>query len=427
MRTLSLCLPFLFDRMATMNFRVPSLLLSLLLISATAEGAVDRDALLRMVDAQSRSAKIEQELKEWKDMGNDPYAKAQKKELTKQLHAVKRDDEARKRLVIACLDKVRQTGDINAGIKGGVTLLMAVANTGADDATEAVLRENPDLTRGDDQGHTALWYEMRGMGHTLNNRLMQQWRAAMAAGQAEEVRYLLECGLSPATPTENGNPPLGEAIDRGLDEIFTELMKHDTTVTYPMADGRTLMGVAVERGNARAISFLLTFGADADEHLSTGETPLRYLLRCGSPEAVVAFVKGAELGNRAEGDTRVCCVAARLSTAATVQALLAAVDAPHEEDAYGNTPLLEAARRGDLAVYDAVLASRPPRWQNSRGETPLMHAALSGSEAMLRRVLETMPPELRDKADADGRRATDYAALTPNPEPLRRLLAQPAE
>lgn len=409
-----------------MKLRVPPLLLTLPLLMAAAEGALDRDALLRTIDAHGRSAKIEAELKEWKDMGNDPYAKVQKKELTKQLHAVKRDDEARKRLVISCLDRVRQTGDINARNKEGQTLLMAVANTGVDDAVAAVLREHPDLTYGDANGHTALWYEMRGMGHALNSELLHRWHTAMAAGNVEEVRHLLDCGLSPATPTEQGNPPLGEAIDRGLTDIFSELMKHDSDLTYSMADGRTLLEVAVEKDNAQAISALLTFGAEADERLRTGETPLRYLLRRGSPEAVLAFVKGAELGNRAEADTRVCCVAARLAPAETVKALLSAVEKPHEEDTYGNTPLLEAARRGDLAVYDAVVAATPPQWMNSRGETALMHAVLSGDEAMLRRVLETMPAELRDKADAAGRRAADYAALTPNPEPLRQLLAQPA-
>lgn len=406
--------------------RVPRLFLSALLMLSAAEGALDRDALLRTIAAHNRSAKIERELKEWKDMGNDPYAQAQKKELTKQLHAVRRDDEVRKRLVMACLDKVRQTGDINARNKEGLTLLMAVANTGVDDAIVTVLRENPDLTYGDANGHTALWYEMRGMGHVLNAELLHQWHTAMAAGDAGKVRHVLDCGLSPATPTESGNPPLGEAIDRGLQDIISELIRHDTDISYTMADGRSLLEVAVEKGNAQAISYLLTFGGDEDERLRSGELPLRYLLRCGSPEAVLAFVKGADLGNRAEADTRVCCLAARLAPAETLQALLAAVEKPHEEDAHGNTPLLEAARRGDPAVYDAVLAANPPKWTNGRGETPLMHAALSGNEAMLRRVLETMPAELRDKADAAGRRAADYAALTPNPEALRALLEEPA-
>lgn len=404
---------------------LPFVMLPLML--SAAEGALDAKGLMQTIDAQSRSAGIERELKEWKDMGNDPYAREQKKELTKQLHAVRRDDAARKRLVLDCLDKVQKTGDINARGKSGLTLLMAVANTGVDDATLAVLRENPDLTYGDAQGHTAAWYEMRGMGHALNTKLMQDWRRALADGNAEAVKHLLECGVSPATPTENGNPPLGEAIDRGLQEIFDELMKQDTSVTYPMADGRSLISVAVEKGNAKAISNLLAFGAEAEEPLPTGETPLRYLLRCGSPEAVLAYVKGADLGNTAEADTRVCCVAARLAPAETLRALLAAVPEPHAEDAYGNTPLLEAARRGDPAVYDTVLAAKPPAWANRRGETALMHAALSGNEAMLRRVLETMPAELRNKADAAGRTAADYAALLPNPEALNALLAPPAE
>lgn len=411
-----------------MTFLRPSICLLLpLLLAAGARAAVDGKELMRSIDEHSRSAKIEKELKEWKDMGNDPYARAQKTELAKQLHAVRRDDAARKRFVAACLDRVRKTGDINAADRDGCTLLMAVANTGVDDATAAVLREKPDLSLADRNGHTALWYEMRGMGHLLNNALTQEWCAALKAGNAEEVRLLMERGISPATPSEKGNPPLGEALDYGMADVVAELLKQDSVSPYPMADGRSLLEVAVAKGHADAIEYLLGRGANAEENLSTGERPLRYLLRCGTPEAVLAFLKGAEFTNRAEGDTCICCLAARFASAETLRALLRTLDKPHEEDAFGNTPLLEAARRGEVSVYDAVTDSGTFAWKNSRGETPLMHAALSGNEAMVRRVLETMPAELRKQADASGRCAADYAALLPNPEPIRALLEHPAE
>lgn len=402
-------------------------LLPLLLFAEAARAAVDGKELLSCIDAHSRSAKIEQELKEWKDMGNDPYARSQKAELTKQLHAVKRDDAARRRIVAACLEGVRKSGDINAVDREGRTLLMAVANTGVDAATAAVLREKPDMSLADCNGHTALWYEMRGMGRVLNTELTQRWHSALKAGDAEEVRRLLDCGVSPAIPSEKGNPPLGEALDGGHTDIVAELLRQDNAGIYPMADGRTLLEVAAAKGNASAIEYVLTHGAMAEESLSSGESPLRYLLRCGTPETVFAFLRGAELGNRAEGDTRVCCLAARHASAEIVRALLGALEKPHEEDAYGNTPLLEAARRGDVSVYDAVTDSGSFAWKNSRGETPLMHAALSGNEAMLHRVLETMPTELRSQADAAGCRASDYAALLPNAESLQALLVQSAE
>lgn len=428
MLTLVLSLRRRFGRMRTMTFRRPfTCLLLLLLMAAGARAAVDGKALMSSIDEHSRSAKIERELKQWKDMGNDPYARTQKNELTKQLHAVKRDEAAAKRRVAACLERVLRMGDINAADRDGRTLLMAVAGTGVDAATAAVLREKPDLSLTDCNGHTALWYEMRGMGRALNTALTQEWQAALKAGKAEEVRLLLECGVSPATPTEKGNPPLGEALESGHAGIVAELLRQDSVSPYPMADGRTLLEVAVTKGSSAAVEYLLSHGADAEEALSSGERPLRYLLRCGAPETVLAFLKGAELGNRAEGDTRVCCLAARYASAETLRALLRTLDKPHEEDAYGNTPLLEAARRGELSLYDAVTDSGSFAWKNSRGETPLMHAALSGNEAMLRRVLETMPAELRTQADAAGRRAEDYAAFLPNPEPIRALLAAPAE
>lgn len=408
-----------------MSPRLSSSLLLLPLLAAAAHAALDKGALLRLIDENCRSAKIEREIKEWRGLEQEFGVRERKKELTRQLHAAKRDDNARKSRVAAAAERVLKSGRIDAADAEGQTLLMAVAEMGVDEATNAVLKEKPDLSLCDAKGHTALWHERRGMGHALSNRLTAEWQAAMEAGNAEAVRHLMDCGVPPTQFTKNGNPPLGEAIERGLQDVYDELRKQDMPCPAPMADGRSLLAVAVEKSNAQAIAHLLFFGVDAEERMNTGERPVRYLLRCGQPEALLAYLKGADLGNRAEEDTRVCCLAARFSSPEMLRALLAGVPNPHEEDAYGNTPILEAARRGDPAVYDAVAESRPPAWENSRRETALMHAALSGNPEMLRRVLDTMPAELRNRTDAAGRTAADFAALSPNPAPLLQLLSQP--
>lgn len=398
-----------------------------LLLAAAASAALDKAALQTALEEHSASAKLEREIQQWKQAGSDSYARARLNELNKRLHAVKREDDARRRAVTACLEKVQRSGNINACDKNGRTLLMAVANTGVDQATDLVLQENPDLTLTDREGHSALWYEQRAMGGLIHAALMQEWCEALEDGDAQRVSRVLDCGFAVSTPTAKGNPALGEAMDRGLEKVVTELLAHDAGASYPMADGRSLLEVAVEKNESMVITRLLANGANAEEPMRSGESMLRYLLRYGKPETVLAFLKGAELGNHAEGDTCVCCLAARYASAETLQALLTTLQKPHEEDAYGNTPLLEAARRGHPDVYNVVVNSGSFSWTNSRGETPLMHAALSGSVPMVQRVLETMPAELRSQADKAGRRAADYAALLANPQPIQELLAQPAE
>lgn len=401
----------------------PFLCLALLpLLTSAAAGALDRGYLLRTIDADCRSARIAVQVKEWSALSDLPHVRERKQELAKQLNEVRRRDEVLRRRVVTCLDRVQKSGDINARGEGGTTLLMAVAATGVDDAVAIVLREQPELDAQDDRGRTALRYEEEGMGHELSNLLQQRWQQALAAGDAEAVEQLLNSGLSPDTPTAQGNPPIGEALEHGRSAIYDALLRRECSVTHPMADGRSLLEVAAEHKNAAAIAHLLQFGADPDTRLLSGEPLLRLLLRRGDSACVQAFVRGASLGNRAEADTLLTCLAARLSSADTVRALLGSVENPHAEDAYGNTPLLEAARRGDVAVYDAVTDSRPPAWENSRGETALMHAALSGKADMVRRVLETMPAELRDKRDAAGRSAADYAALHPTPAAVLKAL-----
>ena len=393
----------------------------LLLLSAllpTAEGAVNREALMNALKTRSHAAELETQIK------NLPKGVSSKlkSSLQRELRRAQVTEANKRQRVSACLEAVAKKKDINATVKGGVTLLMAVANAGVDEATELVLAENPALDAKDAEGRTALQYEQAGGGSVLAKELSAQWGSAIETGNTEAVRHLLECGVS-ASAAVKGNPPLGLAILRDQQEIFDELSYNNPMVTAVMYDGRTLTEIAIRKKNATALVFLLSNGAAALEPMRDGDSPLHYVLSHGDEACAECFIRTAKIGNRVEGlHTTVACMAARVAPPAVLKKVLPLLPGAAEEDAYGNTPLAEAARRGSLEAYNVVQEVLPAcPYTNRRGETVLMHAALSGNAELVKTLLETLPPKLVQGKDADGKSAADYARLVPH-NPVLPLL-----
>lgn len=393
----------------------------LLLLSAllpTAQGAVKKEALMNLLKTRSYAAALESQIKQL-PKGVSPKLK---NSLQRELRRAQMTEANKRQRVAACLDAVAKKGNINAAVNGGVTLLMAVAAVGVDEATQMVLAENPDLEAKDAENHAALHYEQAGGGTVLAGALAAQWGSAVESGNVEAVRHLLNCGVS-ASAAVKGNPPLGLAMLRDQGELFDELSCNSPVVTDTMYDGRTLTEIAIRKKNAAALAFLLENGAAALEPMRDGDSPLHYVLSHGDEACAESFIRAAKIGNRVEGlHTTVACLAARVAPPAVLKKVLPLLPGAAEEDAYGNTPLHEAARRGSLEAYNAVQEVLPNcPYVNRCGETVLMHAALSGNAEAVKKMLETLPPNVVQGKDAAGKSAADYARLLPN-NPVLPLL-----
>lgn len=395
-----------------------SCLLLLPALLPAAQGAVEKAALLNELKTKSYAAALESQLKNL-PKGVSPKLRSSLQSECRRAQALELN---LLRQVAACLEAVGQKNNINAPAKGGVTLLMAVAAMGVDEATRMVLAEKPALNAKDAAGHTSLQYESQRGGTLLARTLAAQWVQAVEAGDVEAVRYLMECGVSAAASVQ-GNPPLGLAMLRGQQELFDELCCGTPVVTDMMHDGRTLTEIAVRTGNAAALSFLLSNGAAASEPMRDGDSLLHYVLSHGDAACAEIFIRAGKISNRAEDlHTTVACMAARVASPAVLKKVLPLLPGAAEEDAYGNTPLAEAARRGSIEAFDAVQEVLPDcPYANRGGETVLMHAALSGNTALVKKLLETLPPTLVQGKDAKGRSAADYARMLPN-NPVLPLL-----
>lgn len=398
-----------------------SFLPCLLLLPAflpAAQAAVSKEALLNALKTRSHAEELDSQIRH---LPKGVSSKL-KNSLQRELRRARTEEANKRQRVAACLDAVLKKNDINATINGGVSLLMAVASMGVDEATRMVLAENPALDAKDAAGRAALLYEKDGGGTALAQELTAQWVSAIDTGNAEAVRHLLECGV-PASAPVKGNPPLGLAMLHERQDIFDELSYNNPTVTDVMYDGRTLTEIAVRKKNATALAFLLANGAAALEPMRDGDSPLHYLLSHGDETCAEIFIRTAKIGNRVEGlHTTVACMAARVASPAVLKKVLPLLPGAAEEDAYGNTPLAEAARRGSAEAFAAVQEVLPDcPYANRRGETVLMHAALSGNAELVKKLIETLPPKLVQGKDADGKTAADYARLLPN-NPVLPLL-----
>jgi ankyrin repeat protein len=189
---------------------------------------------------------------------------------------------------------------------------------------------------------------MKGSQYRLDRMAESDLVSAATAGEAEEVRRLLDGGASPDVPDEDG-----------------------TTALYQ----------AAVQGNADIVRVLLASGADPN-----GES------------------KGDSQG------LPLCAAACWGHTEAVIALLDSGADPDRQEDVEGSamTALHWAAANEHLAVVKALLGrGADPGIAGSTGRTALHHAAGRGAAAVVRTLLASGADPA--SADGQGRRPVDLA------------------
>lgn len=98
----------------------------------------------------------------------------------------------------------------------------------------------------------------------------------------------------------------------------------------------------------------------------------------------------------------------------------------HSPGRHGNTPLMQAAWRGEAGVVDALLALGVDRHAcNGDGNTALWLACVADSPALVSRLVQA--GLAIDHANATGATSLMYAASSGKPEIVRTLLALGAD
>jgi len=228
-----------------------------------------------------------------------------------------------------------------------------------------------------------------------------------ATGLGGLATFLVLVCLTGATGTAATLPPLVDAAKQADWKSVRVLLSQETDVNAASADGTTALHWAAYWDDLEAAILLLAAGADPGAATDLGTTPLWNASLNGSAEIVNLLLAGGADPNAAllMGET-VTMTASRSGASNVVEQLLVAGADPNVGAARGQTALMWAAAQRHAAVvevllaYDADVNARTDVWselhktdpqQASHGDyqvwiqqggnTPLMFAARAGDLA----------------------------------------------
>jgi ankyrin repeat protein len=233
---------------------------------------------------------------------------------------------------------------------------------------------------------------------------------AAARGDLEAVRALLAAGGAAAnTPDRDGTPPLHWIVRRGDLDLAKRLVAAGADVNAANRFGVTPLHVAIAAGDGAMTRWLLDNGASVDRPDRTGEPPLMLAAHAGDPAVAQALLEhGAAVDARdaAFGQTPLM-VAVRegrrelaallLDRGADVDAHTAAVEPPRFIPPSESPPGLS---KGIGIIRAGWPAGRGKRFPAAGSKTPLLYAARAGDLALTKLLLER--GAALEQADGNG-------------------------
>jgi len=227
---------------------------------------------------------------------------------------------------------------------------------------------------------------------------------AIMKGDSAELRVLLQKRADVNAPQADGATALHWAVYRNDAETVDVLIRAGANVRARNREGASVLSLACINGDSTIIDRLLQAGADVNERLTHGETPLMMAARTGNVDAIHVLIRhGADVNAKEtlRGTTALMWAAAQ-SHPAAVKALIehgADLSARSNVASKGRTAYLapSASERARSAGADAggnrTGQFAEPNEQRSRGQdggglTPLVFAARQGDLASTAILLE---------------------------------------
>jgi ankyrin repeat protein len=231
----------------------------------------------------------------------------------------------------------------------GLPLIDAARNTDSA-AVRRLLQEKVDVNAAEPDGTTALhWASYRDDGVT--------------------AELLVRAGANVNAANDLGATPLWTASLNGSTSMVRLLLEAGANPNAALLLGETPLMVAARSGNANVVEQLLVRGANVNAPAARGQTALMWAVAQKHPDVVRVLIE-----HRAD-------IHARSESWSQVEAV-----SPHGHPGYNrsipygnNTPLMFAARSGDLASAKLLVAAGADvNDQDARGVSVVVLAAHSG-------------------------------------------------
>lgn len=393
-----------------------------LLLAAPTAMSLDEKAFRKELEKDTQ--KVEELRKEWNSFKKEKVEKEYKNSVRKELYTENRRHTDLVKRAKQLLNKYKKTKDINITNDQGQTLLMLAAAVGNDAATEMILWEKPNMTMVDINSRTALQYEKDGSGTALMDYLRNRWEESISEGDTAAVRELLEADVNPNWEID-GHTALEVAVIENNIPLASLLMDYQASPSEKTGTGCTIIELAVELNSPEILSELLRNKDALFIKFNDGTSLFHNLLSAKKAECLREWFKRAREHNitQTESGTGYLHLIIRTASEEGVTAVAADNrDILNSEDAEGNLPLFEAARRGHTDLYHTLQSlGANPNTRNKLNETVVMHACLSNNEELLEEIIDNTSIDILNEKDAAGQTAHHYAAHAKNDTATRLL------
>ena len=231
------------------------------------------------------------------------------------------------------------------------------------------------------------------------------------------MEALLAAGAEVNATTDLGVTPLWLAVENGSADMTTALLQAGADPTISLLSGETTVMTAAQSGNAEVVKALLAAGVAPDVSVSRGQTALMWAANRGYAGVVAALIEhGADVHARSLVREQY-------------------VKSEKEQDSHpaykywieqgGNTPLMFAARSGDLrSAQLLVQAGADVNALSAFGTSPAIMAVHGGNAELLNYLLQSgADPE----SGASGQTALHVAVLRGNLAAVRALIDHGAD
>nr|XP_020466815.1 ankyrin repeat and SOCS box protein 14 [Monopterus albus] len=254
---------------------------------------------------------------------------------------------------------------------------------------------------------------------------------AVERGLMENVSFLLKHGAQPDSQDHDQDAPLFVAIRSEHTDLVKLLLLQGSRVNQQGCNGRCPLHEASRLGNAALVSLLLEARAQPDPRSHYGLTPLALAAQGGHLEVVETLLKReANVLSQAQDEASILYEACVAGDPSVISLLLEYGADANAANHTGHMPIHRVAHRGHLDALKLLIPVTSMEDVDDSGMSPLHSAAAGGHTHCIKALLDAgydpnymLHPWVRRSYD-DERKSALFFAVSNNDIPSAKLLLE---